>query len=117
MSRTRLHWFWRAAIAMVAACIYAAVSVFALNTLHESVANGITTLLGGQFSALPWQAGVGVAVGWFLPVLLIAFGVYGLLTWRFGPRTPLDGETRCRKCDYILKGITEPRCSECGERI
>ena len=28
-----------------------------------------------------------------------------------------NGETRCRKCRYILKGITEPRCPECGERI
>ncbi len=28
-----------------------------------------------------------------------------------------DRETRCRKCGYILKGISEPRCSECGERI
>lgn len=26
-------------------------------------------------------------------------------------------ETRCRKCRYILRGITEPRCPECGERI
>lgn len=26
-------------------------------------------------------------------------------------------ETRCRKCGYILRGITEPRCPECGERI
>jgi len=29
----------------------------------------------------------------------------------------IDRETRCRKCGYILKGITEPRCSECGEKI
>ncbi len=28
-----------------------------------------------------------------------------------------DNETRCRKCGYILRGITEPRCPECGERI
>ena len=28
-----------------------------------------------------------------------------------------DDETRCRKCGYILRGITEPRCPECGERI
>ncbi len=28
-----------------------------------------------------------------------------------------EPETRCRKCGYILRGITEPRCSECGERI
>ena len=24
---------------------------------------------------------------------------------------------RCLKCNYILKGLTEPRCPECGERI
>ena len=28
-----------------------------------------------------------------------------------------DGECRCRKCGYILKGISEPKCSECGEQI
>lgn len=26
-------------------------------------------------------------------------------------------ETRCRKCGYILRGIREPRCPGCGERI
>ena len=28
-----------------------------------------------------------------------------------------DGETRCRACGYILRGLSEPRCPECGERI
>ena len=28
-----------------------------------------------------------------------------------------DDECRCRKCKYILRGITEPRGPECGERI
>ena len=28
-----------------------------------------------------------------------------------------DTETRCRRCRYILRGIAEPRCPECGERI
>ena len=28
-----------------------------------------------------------------------------------------DPETRCRKCGYILRGISEPRCPEWGERI
>jgi len=32
-------------------------------------------------------------------------------------RGPGDDETRCRKCGYILRGISEPRCPECGERI
>ena len=26
-------------------------------------------------------------------------------------------ETVCRKCGCILRGISEPRCPECGERI
>ena len=28
-----------------------------------------------------------------------------------------DWETRCRKCRYILRGISEPRCPECGTPI
>ncbi len=28
-----------------------------------------------------------------------------------------DGETRCRRCGYILKGLSKPECSECGEVI
>lgn len=28
-----------------------------------------------------------------------------------------DDETRCRKCRHILRGLTEPRCPECGESI
>ncbi|MCP4249183.1 MAG: hypothetical protein GY778_19235, partial [bacterium] len=29
----------------------------------------------------------------------------------------LDGYTRCGRCGYILRGIEEPRCPECGTRI
>ena len=47
-----------------------------------------------------------------LPVL-----IYALLTWRYGPRPEDVMETRCRECGYILRGITEPRCPECGESI
>lgn len=28
-----------------------------------------------------------------------------------------DGYLHCLKCGYILKGLSEPRCPECGERI
>lgn len=24
------------------------------------------------------------------------------------------GQPRCRKCRYVLRGLTEPRCPECG---
>ena len=43
--------------------------------------------------------------------------VASVLTHALTPRERLDGHTRCGKCGYILKGLTEPRCSECGERI
>jgi hypothetical protein len=39
-----------------------------------------------------------------------------LFLYRSSVSSP-DRETRCRKCGYILRGIREPRCSECGERI
>ncbi len=37
-----------------------------------------------------------------------------LVTWQVARG---DGETRCRKCRYILRGITEPICPECGTPI
>lgn len=38
-----------------------------------------------------------------------------LLVW-LGERKR-ESETRCRRCGYVLRGISEPRCPECGERI
>lgn len=34
-----------------------------------------------------------------------------------GANKALDIETRCRKCKHILRGVSEPRCPECGEAI
>lgn len=30
---------------------------------------------------------------------------------------PGDGECRCRRCGYILKGLSRAECPECGEAI
>ena len=45
---------------------------------------------------------------------LIALGVYSFMLFR---RRRPDGNTYCGSCGYILKGLTEPRCSECGTPI
>ena len=111
MRGSRLHWFWRGAIALLVACIYGGLSVTAFNEWHEAVAE----FVGGAPSYGP-RMGVGVAVAWFAPVVLLALATYGLLTALLA-RRGVAGETRCRKCDYILRGISEPRCPECGERI
>ena len=48
---------------------------------------------------------------------VLSIAVYGQLTRRFYRARHIDNETRYRKCNYILRGITEPRCPECGEAI
>ena len=55
--------------------------------------------------------------GTFVIPHAIVLAVYGLLTRRYYKSKGQDGETHCRKCNYILRGLTEPRCPECGERI
>ena len=45
---------------------------------------------------------IAACVGWVLVTLTEAFSI---------------GELRCRKCHYILKGLSEPRCPECGTPI
>jgi ABC-type Co2+ transport system permease subunit len=51
-----------------------------------------------------------------LPVAVLGAFVAAMVASTYRRRRP-DRETRCRKCGYILRGITEPRCPECGERI
>jgi hypothetical protein len=43
----------------------------------------------------------------------------GAFTYAWLRRRPAytDGFLHCLKCGYILKGLSEPRCPECGERI
>lgn len=55
-----------------------------------------------------------LVIGFFLFVALMIGGSVFFLIRR---KIQKDNETRCRKCRYILRGITEPRCPECGERI
>jgi len=30
---------------------------------------------------------------------------------------PISGETHCGNCGYVLRGLSEARCPECGRRI
>jgi hypothetical protein len=47
------------------------------------------------------------------PTFVLAIFVYDRLTFRY----TRDDEFRCVSCGHILKGLTEPRCPECGRRI
>ena len=100
-----MHWFWRATIALVAGSPFAILALFlyfAVLAALEPLGFGLSFVVGTLVLVTP-QA--------------ITLLFYGYLMKRYGPRAMLERETRCRKCGYILKGISEPRCSECGERI
>ncbi|MCP4247555.1 MAG: hypothetical protein GY778_10945 [bacterium] len=45
---------------------------------------------------------------------VLALVVFRLLSLRAGPT---DGYLHCLQCDYILNGLSEPRCPECGKHI
>ena len=71
--------------------------------------------------------GNGPGLKWFhlawtyLPIIipyLIAFAL-AMPLYHFLARPPHveDGFTRCGDCGHILKGLSEPRCPECGLRI
>lgn len=53
---------------------------------------------------------------WIMPPAIIACLV-AVPTYTLILRPKGNTECRCRKCGYILKGISEPKCSECGEPI
>jgi len=98
------QWYWRfcggIAVGYIGACIFVAFT-FILEFLRPGFAtNFIIYVL-------------------YMPVLGIPSTMMGILAFMWLNRRFAfsDNETRCRKCGYILKGITEPRCSECGERI
>ena len=113
-----MHWFWRAAIAVAVSASYMGVSMITVsNAAIGPVANAIRDAvfyLTASRVRVPFWAPAGIVYG--VPVAIITLAAYALATRLFGAK-PHDGETRCRKCNYILRGITEPRCPECGERI
>lgn len=108
----RLHWFWRGTIAYV--CCYLLMLVaglFLFDPMDGIIRDFLRPLVGpGSIlgEVLPRILSFGM-------VLLVPVAVALWMYQRLTPRT--DGETRCRKCGYILRGIPEPRCPECGERI
>jgi hypothetical protein len=53
----------------------------------------------------------------FAPALVSSALVCLLMLRLMKRRWAIDGYTRCGNCGYILKGLKEPRCPECGTEI
>jgi hypothetical protein len=97
-----MHRFWRATIAFVVSAVFGFVCSIVAVWVAESYFPGFYMrylILGGfAFSAIASAA--------------IATGTSSYIRFRSH-----DRETRCRKCGYILRGISELRYPEGGERI
>jgi hypothetical protein len=120
-----MHWFWRAAVAALAILtgwLFTALTGLWFqgwqNHVAESLARRMLRLspdgaVDGKWLVVHFTWPFAVAV----PSIVAALFVYWGCTWALVVRRGMDRETRCRKCDHILRGISEPRCPECGERI
>ena len=132
-----MHWVWRATVAVVVTvagvlAIEYTVHAFSSSPARFTVAfspGGSRILTSGRGTTI-WDARTGTRllgpgsvpraldIAWRLVLpLVLCLVIYGVVTRLFGRRIPFDGHIRCRKCTYILRGLTEPRCPECGERI
>lgn len=60
--------------------------------------------------------GIATALVWTLPESVVCVALFAWLHRRWSPRHA-DPETRCRRCRYVLRGLTRPQCPECGEWV
>ena len=98
-------------IAAILAGLGATLAVWwtAYPTIRPLVENIVRRVTGRPISLYPLTS-TGIVIGILtLPGIVLAAV---LARGRSG-----DRETRCRQCGYILRGITEPRCPECGQAI
>jgi hypothetical protein len=61
-----------------------------------------------------WGTNAAAVLVWSIPTFFPALWLFHVLTGRIRRRSQ---ELHCRRCDYILRGLSEPRCPECGEAI
>jgi len=113
-----MHWFWRATIAVAAACVYGGFSVTILHHVHQSVMIFMVESLVGSPSWEEWLRAVATSIAWFVPFMIFALAVFGpsaFRWWRDRHRRIPSGH--CQKCGYNLTGNTSGVCPECGEKI
>jgi hypothetical protein len=117
-TKARLHWFWQG---MIAALIGAAAGtgwvtliVATRHTYWLSLAHHV--LVDGM--RFPQYVGWSIAYTVFLGALavLMSLAISELLASLQEPKSR-DDELHCCHCNYILRGLSEPRCPECGEMI
>ena len=95
-----MHWVWRVILAVLCGFLLSMVGPVSLILLGD---------LGLFRRWTPWSP--------CILSCLFSILAYDILTNRYGPKVAAETETRCRACRYILRGISQPRCPECGEWV
>ncbi len=69
-------------------------------------------------STAPWWHTFVIAAA-YEGVYVLALCPLSVLTFALLSRARAtdDGETHCRRCGYILRGLSQARCPECGETV
>lgn len=101
-----MHWFWRTLITWFTGVACAVVGFLIYGQTVYDVIGFYYVDYSGTMSIL-----LVIAHG-CIPTL-VSIGVYHQLSV---PRWERD-YTRCGRCGYILSGLQEPRCPECGVAI
>jgi hypothetical protein len=118
--RRPMRWYWAAGCSLLVFYVSGALLLFLtfgipvyrdggpLAGVVNAVAETLARVMGEGLAILCLVLLIGTAAA--APTLF----VYGYLR-KAADRG--DGHLHCLKCGYILKGLSEPRCPECGERI
>jgi hypothetical protein len=125
-TKAGLHWFWRGMIAgFVGIAANGAADYWLLYKAEINSPLGVYPIMYPMWyrpihTLKPWLGEGCATLATFAvyrgaATLAAAFGAYWLLAHWLGSNT--DGELHCRRCDHILRGLSEPRCPECDEPI
>lgn len=122
MKTKHLHWFWRGLIAVLLGVgLFSVLATVGTRvTGHapgpaEYIERLLDMILGRLRPGIADRV-IAIGIAYAGPSLALCLLAY---VW-LGGRSNYDdepGETLCRQCGYILRGISEPRCPECGEVI
>jgi hypothetical protein len=113
LSEAKFQWVWRGMVVVLLG-ITLRVTLMLLLEMHS-----VQTPIGIAWQQLGGTALVGYHIGrsvaFTLPTAVLALCVFA----HFLNRTveEEDDECHCRRCGYILRGLSAPRCPECGEAI
>lgn len=102
-----MHWLWRGLIAVTVGTILGVIAGLVCLIFYGARVVYSPLYLTGHVLILSATL-IGPAV---------TLATYSLLSGQHLVRTESETECRCRRCEYILRGISEPRCPECGEAI